>query len=218
MIQPPTRVIYLHGFASSPLSRKAQFFRQRFEALGIRVSVPDLVSGDFRDLTITGQLAVVEQLTKGEEACLLIGSSMGGYLAALAAARFSGIAGTILLAPAFSFYHLWLAGMTEAQHAAWRREGRISVFHYGLGRDTDLGYGLLEDAKQYEGFPAVRQPTLIVHGTNDSVVSSKVSEEFVRRNSHARLVLVPSGHELTDVLEGIWQETQAFVRQLAVTV
>ena len=80
------RILYLHGFASGPGSSKARFFRQRLEAAGGRVEIPDLAAGDFEHLTLTGQLAVIERAAGGE-AVSLIGSSMGGYLAALYAQR-----------------------------------------------------------------------------------------------------------------------------------
>src|SRR5664279_2468614 len=70
-----TRVLYLHGFASSPKSRKAQLFRKRFAEAGVDLEISDLEQGAFRNLTIGGQLRVIEQALDGEPAHL-IGSSM----------------------------------------------------------------------------------------------------------------------------------------------
>ena len=53
------KLIYLHGFASGPMSSKAQFFRRRFEELGIEMRIPDLSEGNFEQLTISGQLRVI---------------------------------------------------------------------------------------------------------------------------------------------------------------
>jgi predicted esterase YcpF (UPF0227 family) len=70
------RVIYLHGFASSPHSRKARFFAAKLRAEGFTVEIPDLAAGDFEHLTLSGQLRVVETaLSKGP--AILIGSSLG---------------------------------------------------------------------------------------------------------------------------------------------
>ena len=77
-----SRFIYLHGFASGPASKKARFFEERFAELGMGLEVPDLAEGNFTGLTMSGQLAVVERMAAGEPVSL-IGSSMGGYLAAL---------------------------------------------------------------------------------------------------------------------------------------
>ena len=95
------RVLYLHGFASGPSSGKAQWFRRAFAERGIELEIPDLVEGGFENLTITGQLGVIERAAKGEPVSL-IGSSMGGYLAALYASRHPEAARLVLLAPGVS--------------------------------------------------------------------------------------------------------------------
>src|SRR6266849_1150851 len=104
--QAVTSVLYLHGFASGPSSSKARYFREKLEACGLRVEIPDLAAGDFEHLTITGQLAVIERCAKGQPICLS-GSSLGGYLAALYAARHPEVERVILFAPAFHFAHRW---------------------------------------------------------------------------------------------------------------
>jgi hypothetical protein len=47
------KYIYLHGFASSPASRKAQFFAGKLRELGLVVEVPHLESEGFLHLTVT---------------------------------------------------------------------------------------------------------------------------------------------------------------------
>src|SRR5580704_9168472 len=101
-----SRYVYLHGFASSPSSRKARFFQERFRELGIGLEIPELVEGDFRNLTLTAQLKVIDRVV-GDEAVSLIGSSMGGYLAALYAARETTVQKLVLMAPAFSLASRW---------------------------------------------------------------------------------------------------------------
>ena len=58
-------IVYLHGFASSPLSTKGRFFHSRFEVIGGQVHQPDLENGSFQKLTITGQLNVVDRAVRG---------------------------------------------------------------------------------------------------------------------------------------------------------
>lgn len=101
-----SRVIYLHGFASGPSSKKARFFAERFAQLGIGLEIPDLAENDFEHLTISGQLRVIERLSRGESTTL-IGSSMGGYVSALYAARHAEVEKLVLLAPAFAFLKRW---------------------------------------------------------------------------------------------------------------
>jgi pimeloyl-ACP methyl ester carboxylesterase len=194
------RVIYLHGFASGPSSSKARYFRQRLEGAGFSVTVPDLAEGDFEGLTLSGQLDVIARAAAGGPAALM-GSSMGGYLAALYAARHPEIERVVLLAPAFGFARRWAERMGDAAIEAWRREGTIDVFHYGEGRNRALRIGLLEDAAQYEDYPDVRQPCLIFHGIKDDVVPVRYSEEFAAARENVELHAVESGHELLNVLD-----------------
>jgi pimeloyl-ACP methyl ester carboxylesterase len=209
------RVVYLHGFASSPQSSKAQYFKRKLVAEGYRVDVPRLDGGDFEALTITRQLAIID-LTVGDGPAILFGSSMGGYLAALHAVRHpEAVAGLVLLAPAFQFPSRWRERYTPEQLEKWKRDGTTPVFHYGENRELNLGYQLMEDSAGYEDEPDVRQPTLIFHGTRDTVVPYSVSQVFLERHPIARLCLLDSEHELTNVLEPMWQTTQEFLANLA---
>ncbi|MGH9660493.1 MAG: alpha/beta hydrolase [Bryobacteraceae bacterium] len=203
------RIVYLHGFASGPASRKAMYFRDRFAGHGIDLATPDLCPGNFEDLTITSQLAAVEQAAPE----ILIGSSLGGYLAALYAARHPEVGKVVLMAPAFAFTKRWPETLGAERVAAWRATGWLDVFHYGAGAMRRLGYQLIEDGARYEDFPDVRQPALILHGREDPVVPARYSEEFASGRPSARLVLFDSGHELTDVLEPMWAEIRSFLLQ-----
>jgi hypothetical protein len=208
-----TPVIYLHGFASSPASRKAQYFRERLAARGVELAIPDLAEGNFAGLTLSGQLGVMERVAAGR-AVRLIGSSMGGYLAALYAARHPEVEGAVLLAPAFDLLTRWREWRGEAQMAEWRRTGSLAVFHYGENREASLGYQLIEDAARFEPFPDVRQPVLLIHGRRDDAVPLAVSERFARGRGNVALCVLDSDHELGDVLDQVWLRTESFFEQL----
>ncbi len=204
-------ILYLHGFASSPQSRKAQFFRVKLGSLGIRIDIPDLVEGDFEHFTIRRQIKFIEERV-GNEAVTLIGSSLGGYLAALYASRCRQVERLVLLAPAFGFYDLWVAALGRERIASWRSEGTINVFHYGEGKEMPLSYSFIQDAQSLDPFPITPQPVLIFHGDRDPVVPVEQSLKFLQANPHARLVRFgESGHELTDVLESIWRDAEDFL-------
>lgn len=93
----------------------------------------------------------------------------------------------------------------------WKHTGTLKVFHYSEGREMDLGYQLIEDAEQYEAYPDVVQPTIIFHGKNDTTVPASHSVAFVERHANARLFLLDSDHELVNVLDDIWIETERFL-------
>ncbi|MGH9656675.1 MAG: YqiA/YcfP family alpha/beta fold hydrolase [Bryobacteraceae bacterium] len=204
------RIFYLHGFASSPASRKARFFAARLGQEPAPLETPALDQGDFPHLTISGQLALLERLLGGEPA-ILIGSSLGGYLAALYAARHPEIERSVLLAPAFNFARLWRDAIGPGGLEAWKREGVISVFHYGQNRQVPLCYSFLEDALRFEPFPEFCQPALLFHGRQDTSVPLQSSVKFAGRHANARLVQLESGHEMTDALEQIWLEARPFL-------
>jgi pimeloyl-ACP methyl ester carboxylesterase len=206
-----TRIIYLHGFASSPASSKASYFRDYLENAGVRVDVPDLASGDFEHLTITGQLAVIEEVAGGEFVSL-IGSSLGGYLAALYAARHPEVGRLVLLAPAFAFARLWGSSLGGAEQVeTWRRTGTMEVFHYGENRSCRLGYQLLADAGRYEDYPDFSQPALIFHGLHDDAVPVSSSREFSAGHPNATLEVLDSDHQLLNMLDYMAPKTARFL-------
>jgi uncharacterized protein len=117
----------------------------------------------------------------------------------------------VLLAPAFGFYQLWIAELPPERIATWKQKGTLLFFHYGEQRELPLRYQLLEDASSFEPFPHVSQPVLIFHGNQDASVPIEQSVAFLRSNSSARLVPLESGHELTDVLAKLWEESESFI-------
>lgn len=205
--------IYLHGFASRPASRKATYFRERFAERGIELQVPALDGGNFEQLTVSGQLQVIDDCVIGQPA-VLVGSSLGGYLAALYAARYPEVERIVLLAPAFCFPRRWEEDLGAEAFAAWRQEGSREVFHYGENRVARIGFGLIEDGMQYEDYPDVRQPCLVLHGFRDQVVPVAYAREFVRRHPDtASLLELDTDHEMGDALADLWNSTTRFLFQ-----
>jgi len=203
-------VIYLHGFASSPASSKARFFQELLERSGATVSIPDLADGDFEGLTITRQINVVDRIAAGRRVDLM-GSSLGGWLAALYAARHTEVERLVLLAPAFGFNRRWPERLGSAEMDRWRREGAFEVFHYGENRPRMVGYQLIEDAARYDDFPDVRQPVLIFHGAHDDIVPVRYAEAFAKARPNVTLEVVDSGHDLLNVLESIGERAREFL-------
>jgi len=203
-------IVYLHGFASGPSSRKARFFGEKLSAAGARVDTPDLTRGDFENLTISGQLQVLEEVAAGRPVSL-IGSSMGGYLAALYASRHPEVQRLVLLAPAFGFLNRWPDGLGQDKMQQWREDGQLEFFHYVDQRMRAVSYNLIEDGARYPGFPDFRQPALIFHGVNDDVVPVDHSRQFVESHPNAKLREFDSGHELTDVMDPMWDAASAFL-------
>jgi hypothetical protein len=94
-------LVYLHGFRSSPQSRKAQLFVRRVAALPVsvrpRLHVPDL-GADPIDAVANVAAWIERELGADASGLTLIGSSLGGYYATHLAERFGARA--VLINPA----------------------------------------------------------------------------------------------------------------------
>ena len=207
-------VIYLHGFASSSHSGKATYLGARLRASGIEVAIPDLNLPDFSTLTVTRMLDRTRALIEArEEPVTLIGSSLGGYVAVNAAARWpERVDRLVLLAPALDFSDEGLSGPQGADLEQWKRDGAIQVFHFGYGRMMPIHYGLYEDARRHDAMRAeVRMPILIFQGTRDTAVSPATVSRWAAERPNARLELLDDDHQLSASLDRIWSTTAAFL-------
>jgi pimeloyl-ACP methyl ester carboxylesterase len=206
------RVVYLHGFASSARSSKAQYFHERLSRHGVRVDTPDFNQPSFETLTVTRMLEQVGDAIEGSpEPVGLIGSSLGAFVAVNAAARHR-LHRLVLLAPALDFATNRMRELGEGGLARWKADGRLEVFHYGFNRTMPVGYALYEDAARYDAF-AVRLavPTLIFQGTRDTVVDPAVATRFAREQPDVTLRLLDDDHQLLASLPVIWEETREFL-------
>jgi pimeloyl-ACP methyl ester carboxylesterase len=203
------RFLYIHGFASSPQSRKAGQFRAALASRGIRSEIPAMDGGNFEHLTISGQLNVVEKIIDGEPVCL-IGSSMGGFLAALYASTHPEVSRLALLAPAFGFAGRWDKKIRQ-EKLDEPAPADFEVFHYGDNCLRRVHYGLIEDALRFPAAPDFAQPALIFHGLQDDVVPIEYSRGFARTHPNVRLVELDSDHELLNVLDQIIGEAIPFL-------
>jgi pimeloyl-ACP methyl ester carboxylesterase len=211
----PRHVFYLHGFASSPNSTKVGYFSDRLHEHGLGVRCPDFNQPDFSTLTLTrmlDQLAAELGALDGDQATL-IGSSLGGTLAILAAARFpSQVDRLVLLAPAVMFakpgHHLLPPERVEE----WRRRGALPFFHYADNVERELNFAFYEDSLQYDAFnAAIGQPALIFQGVRDASVDYRTVEAFAKSRPNVTLSLVDDDHQLIASLPRIWNDVQPFL-------
>lgn len=180
-------IVYLHGFASGPWGQKGRHCRAWAEARGIPFQAPDLNLPDFEHLRITAQVESVEALI-GELAQppVVVGSSLGGLVAAAVASRGSAIARLILLAPAFGFARRRLSG---PRWSGYRKRGTLKVYHHARETWLQLGPDLLEDLPRWRDDQGWRidMPTVILHGVRDDAVPIAESRAFTA--SHPACVL-----------------------------
>ncbi|NEP60157.1 MAG: esterase [Symploca sp. SIO2G7] len=201
--------IYLHGFASGPQSYKGQWLRSQFQALNLDLQLLDFNQGDFAHLTLTRQIQQVSQ--RLQRPTTIIGSSLGGLVAAWATQYSSQIERLILLAPAFQFLHQWLPRLGDNQLKHWRVTGWLSVYHYGLQSQQPLHYGFLTDAQRYPDRQLKKPiPTLILHGSRDEVIDLDASRLYMQHRPWVTLHALETDHSMADAMDDIWAAIQDF--------
>jgi pimeloyl-ACP methyl ester carboxylesterase len=204
-------VVFLPGFRSDMQGAKALALRTHCAATGrallrLDYSGHGASAGRFEEGTI-GQwaadaLAVFDALTTGPQ--VLVGSSMGGWIALLLArARPGRVAGLIGLAPAPDFVSklMWPA-FDEAQRAAILRDGVLHLPSQ-YGEPTPITRALVEDGPRHDLLDApipIRCPVRILHGMRDPDVPWRHALRLVEalEAEDVRLHLVKDGdHRLS---------------------
>lgn len=207
----PTRV-WLSGFRSDLTGTKATALAERAARDGVAFVRFDYSGcgqsdGAFEDGTISrwldDTLAILDAVTTGP--LLLIGSSMGGWLALLAALeRAERVKGLVLIAPAPDFTErLMWPDLPAEGRAAIERDGvwnRPSA--YGDG-PYPITRALIEDGRAnlvLDGPIAFAGPVHILHGQADADVPWGLSLELAERldSEEVRMTFVKNGdHRLS---------------------
>lgn len=204
-------LIFLGGFRSDMTGAKAMFLQNWAEARGLSYLRFDCrghgaSSGVFEEGCV-GDWAedaaeVLQRLTKGPQ--ILVGSSMGGWIALLLARRFPDrIAGLVGVAAAPDFTQRRWLGFTTVQQQEIEKQGYIAL----VSAYDDAPYlytlKLFEDGRKQEVLdqPLVLPfPVRLLHGTADPDVPYSVSVELLEHATceDARLTLVKGGdHRLS---------------------
>jgi len=221
-------VIFLSGYASDMAGTKAQFLAEccaeanlsylRFDYRGHGRS-----SGDFKDGTIGAwlddTLTVFDQLTEGPQ--IIIGSSMGGWIALLLALkrpeRAKALIG-IAAGPDFT-EELLVPGMTTEQQKQLETEG-FTTFHAPPPAEPLLvTKKLIEEARNHlllRHTLSVTCPIRLLQGMQDDDVPWQHVLHIARVVPHGdvRVTLVKDGgHRLSrpQDLQTLWQMIKEFI-------
>lgn len=206
-------VLFLSGFNSAMAGTKATALHGwavrtgrpflRFDYSGHGAS-----GGAFADFTVSDWLQdtldVLDRLTGGPQ--ILVGSSMGGWLALLATlARPARIAGLVLIAPACDFTErlLWARMPEDArreirERGVWMRPSQYGPDPYPITR------ALIEDGRRHlvmDGEIAIDCPVRILHGMQDPDVPWRHGLALLGRlrPRDVRFELIKAGdHRLSD--------------------
>ncbi len=125
----------------------------------------------------------------------LIGVSMGGAIAIQTAAIDKRVSRVVAVAP---FYDLFSIALDHEFHQIGIRSS--SLLKFMMRRAERMAKFEAKDVSPAQDIKKVQVPVLIVHGEEDKTVKTKYSEELVKLNEGAELLMVPgAGH--ADVLE-----------------
>lgn len=196
-------VVFLGGFHSDMTGSKAAYLAEWCAARGraylrFDYSGHGASGGRFEEGTIgrwtADAAAVLEELTQGPQ--VLVGSSMGGWIALLLAlrhpARVAGLIG-IAAAPDFTEELIW-AEFPASVREQIQRDGfwmRPSAY----GDDYPITRALIEDGRRHlilGGPIALEMPVRLLHGQADPDVpwqhSLRIAEQVTGRNVEVTLV------------------------------
>ena len=188
-----TGIVWLGGFHSDMLGEKASALHEASKSAGRSFIRFDYFGhgesdGDFAEGTVSrwrdNALAVIDQLTKGP--LVLVGSSMGGWIALLAAlAKPARVKGLVLLAPAPDFTEklMWDRFDSEIKRqvietGSWMRPSPYAAGGYPITR------ALIEDGRSWliMDQPIVLDvPIAILQGQRDEDVPWAFAQLLVER-------------------------------------
>jgi len=157
--------------------------------------------GDIDTYTVTNYLGAVNELVAhyGNKPTVLVGHSLGGSIAALAAASNLHVIAYVALMSLVS-------GPSTSDDPAWKSEGKITFsrdlppgdHHTATQKKYDLPYSFFEDALTYDTKRALHschKPKLFVLGKHDSQnAASYPAEEYARIAEPKRLIEIDSPH------------------------
>ncbi|KAG4073482.1 hypothetical protein HA402_000706 [Bradysia odoriphaga] len=180
------KYLYLHGFASGSGSSKGlllnKFFKEQLQ--NVELHLPDLNIPSFEKLSVSEIVKHLKsEMLNTTQQYRLIGSSLGGLVAATLASEFkecSKIQSLILLCPALDASNRWKAKMTESDLNQWQLDGSKKYYHFSTKTEQQLHYGFYEDLMKQVQYPLIDVPITIVHGTTDDIVPINTSRTYIQ--------------------------------------
>jgi len=224
--------VWLGGFRSDMAGTKAatlaDWARERGQGfVRFDYSGHGQSGGRFEDGTISVWLgdavAVIDAQTAGP--VVLVGSSMGGWLALLAArARPKRIKGLLLIAPAADMTErLMWPSFTLEQQARLQSEGRLELPSAYDDAPTVITRALIEDGRRHllmEGPIAFGGPVITLQGQADPDVPAAHAialHDLIQSENKALILHADGDHRLSrpEDLKILVQQADALARQLA---
>jgi len=88
----------------------------------------------------------------------------------------------------------------------------LRIFHYALDEERDVGFGLYEDAAQYDAHAVdLDIPMLVFQGRQDDTVDPAMVEQWASGKPNVDLRLCDDGHQLGETVDTVWNESRRFM-------
>lgn len=204
---------YLHGFGSSPASRKAEALRVALAQRGISLLIPDLNQPSLSALRLPAIWQTLTDLdaSLGHPEWRLVGSSLGGWLALRMAIEWKRVERAVLLSSPHHLRPLWDGFISEQSREAWRIKGALPLPDVH-GKFRRVHHAFYEDICALGSDELLVQdcPLLLVHGLRDRIISVSDAERTATR-LNAQCIHVDADHELISALDLVTKNTVDFL-------
>ena len=205
-------VLYFHGFASSPASRKIELLRPLLAPHGIELITPDLNVPSFEKLDWNAMIDRALDAARETPPQAIVGSSLGS-LVALEVSRRGVDAPLVLIAPALGIADRWITNLPPGDP--------IEVFHHAREANVPIHRAFFEQmARLRVDEDPPRSRVVIIMGTKDESVPTDLVTSTWRRwewrglAPGSKLVAIEEGdHGLTAYADVIAQEIIAATQQ-----
>jgi predicted esterase YcpF (UPF0227 family) len=185
------RVLYFHGFASSPASAKITALRPILEPDGIELVTPDLNVPSFERLDWDAMVALAVSQAAAISPRAIVGSSLGA-LVALEVVHRGARAPLVLIAPALGVARRWKERLPDGDP--------VSVFNHARGENAPIHRAFFEQIMKVHvdaDPPPVR--VVVIMGRKDETVPFSLVEETWL---NWQLAGLPAGSEFIELAEG----------------
>ncbi len=215
--------VFLHGLLSDAEGTKSMHlwnYAETFNRSWLRFDMRahGQSDGTFDEFTISRAIedsTLAMGLFKDRQK-VLVGSSMGGWVAAqLALDPSLNICGLVLIAPAFNFMNKIYLDLSPEEQSQWQETGYRLIESPYPDSDFRLSYAAVVDSRQYDLFshPVKYEHRVhILHGILDDVVPATQSDEFRKHiDTDSAVDFFPDGdHRLSEHLDNIEAAADAF--------
>ena len=185
------QVLFITGFLSKRWGNKSKALLKWCQEQSWGFSCYDVrgfgdSEGTFADYTLSDWIAdarTVLSMAKDDRPIMIVGNSLGGWIAWLMAQEFREVDRLLLIAPAFNMMGVRAMSISPERRHDWHSAGWMPWDDDPLHQDWPLSWKWVEESESFwkTSFDRLRPvKTVIVHGLQDQVILPDGSIEFLK--------------------------------------